>query len=124
VPYRQDLRVGRHTCRQCGHVNPAYGHLHSFDETGLRTLFAPRQLDFEYVCEHEWGQTNALAAALMDIAGNPWGAYGDPCLCCGARTEPPASRTPAQKVAGKAALALSKWHGRAPRANWIHALVH
>ena len=39
VPYQQDLRIGRTTCRRCGAVNPSYGHVNSFDEESLRALF-------------------------------------------------------------------------------------
>src|SRR5689334_22203261 len=38
VPYRQDLRLGRVTCRNCGSVNPPYGHVNSFDECRLASL--------------------------------------------------------------------------------------
>src|SRR5947208_8764132 len=32
VPYRQDIRLGRTTCRSCGKSNPPWGHVNSFDE--------------------------------------------------------------------------------------------
>lgn len=39
VPYRQDLRCGRTTCNICGRTNPPWGHVNSFDEDRLRSLF-------------------------------------------------------------------------------------
>jgi ubiquinone/menaquinone biosynthesis C-methylase UbiE len=39
VPYRQDTRLGRTTCRTCGKANPPWGHINTFDERKLETLF-------------------------------------------------------------------------------------
>lgn len=39
MPFRQDTRVGRTTCRQCGKVNPPWAHVNTFDEQKLRRLF-------------------------------------------------------------------------------------
>jgi hypothetical protein len=36
VPFRQDTRVGRTTCAQCGRPNPPWGHVNEFDEPRLR----------------------------------------------------------------------------------------
>src|SRR5215831_6490279 len=39
VPYNQDLAVGRVRCRICGESNPPWGHVNSFDEAELYSLF-------------------------------------------------------------------------------------
>src|SRR6266851_3429105 len=39
VPYRQDLRDQRLTCAHCGRINPAWGHVNSFDEEKIHRLF-------------------------------------------------------------------------------------
>lgn len=38
VPYKQDLRCGRTLCQSCGHRNPPWSHVNSFDEDRLGTL--------------------------------------------------------------------------------------
>ena len=89
VPYRQDLRCGRHTCQHCGHINPAWGHVNSFDEQALTALFPSLTVEkIAYVGSYTWGRTNAVASWLMDRARNPAGGYGEPCLRCGEITKP------------------------------------
>lgn len=127
VPYRQDIRHGRTTCRHCGTRNPPWGHVNSFDESRLKTLFSgcgvARQ---EYIETAEMG-TNAFSAALMDVAGNPFGTYGqdENCIRCGAAMDRPGQRNVAQRIATR----LATW-GRSvqavfhrPHANWIHLLL-
>jgi SAM-dependent methyltransferase len=75
VPYKQDLRVGRTTCRTCGRINPAWGHVHSFDEHLLARLFPGWRISCTSFVASNSETTTALAAALMDAAGNPWGTY-------------------------------------------------
>lgn len=125
VPYRQDTRVGRVTCQQCGFIGPPWGHVNRFDEARLTHLFAGcRVISMHYV-----GQTNAsttaVARLLMDLAGNPWGTYDqqEPCRC-GARFQAPKQRNPAQKAAGAAAHVLNRLTVamRRPHANWIHVV--
>ena len=41
VPFEQDLRIGRTTCRSCGRHNPPYGHVNRFTLGRLSTLFQP-----------------------------------------------------------------------------------
>ncbi len=124
VPYRQDIRVGRTTYYTCMGKNPPWGHVNSFDEHRLASLFPGCEVErTTYVGENAEG-TNALAAALMDLAGNPYGPYDqdEPCIHCGVALVPPPPRTISQKVFTK----LAFWAQGAtqafarPRANWVH----
>ena len=125
VPYRQDTRLGRLDCMACGQHNPPWGHVNTFDEARLRELF-PAGLGWG---EHHFvGQnrsvTNALSAALMDAAGNPWGNYlqEEPCVHCGAGLQAP----PPGGLKSRALCALAgrlntlQQRFTAPRPNWIH----
>ncbi|MDT8363399.1 MAG: class I SAM-dependent methyltransferase [Nitrosomonas sp.] len=126
VPDRQDLRVSRTTCQVCGRSNPPWGHVNSFDDRRLRVLFegcAVREVSRVGVTNET---TNALSAWLMDLAGNPYGTYGqeEPCVHCGAALGRPAPRALPQKLLTK----LAFWIRSAtapltkPRANWVHVL--
>jgi len=124
VPYKQDIRLGRTTCGNCGKQNPPWGHVNSFDEHRLRGLFASLAvLKLSYV-----GVTNDVtsvaAAALMEFAGNPYGTYSqeEGCIYCGRRLSRPARRTLPQKLATKAGLLLNRFQRAVTplHANWIH----
>ena len=126
VPYKQDIRQGRTTCRQCGRTNPPWGHVNAFDERRLATLFAGCSvLDQAFVGEAEMG-TNWIAAGLMSAAGNPFGTYEqeEPCVHCGAALRRPPDRTVVQKVCTR----LAEYTRTAqrpffkPRGNWLHVL--
>ncbi len=125
VPYKQDLRCGRSTCRACGWTNPAWGHVNSFDEARLRDYFGVLQPPrFSFVGENNY-RTNAISVALMDFAGNPYGTYAqeEACVHCGVKLQPPAGRSSLQKGASRLAFMLNKFQ-RAftrPGANWMHA---
>lgn len=127
VPYKQDIRVGRTTCRHCGGTNPPWGHLNSFDEERLSGLFNRCQVEKASFVGKNNESTNAVSAKLMDFAGNPYGTYGqeEACMHCGHRLLAPADRNAAQLISTKLAFwartaseAFSK-----PRANWIHMLL-
>jgi SAM-dependent methyltransferase len=127
VPYRQDIRVARVTCRQCGHISPPWGHINSFDEHRLKNLFAGLDLlDTHFIGETNL-RTTAFAAWLMDKAGNPWGAY-DPksshCYKCGAPHARQSNRTPLQKALASTAWKMNEVQMKLnkPHANWIHVL--
>jgi SAM-dependent methyltransferase len=124
VPYRQDIRSGRTTCRNCLAVNPPWGHVNSFNDAELLGLFP----DFS-VRAREWvswntERTNAVAAWLLDVAGNPWGRYNDQdtCLHCGSILSCPPSRTLPQRGCSALAFAINWLQGLFVRAwpNWIH----
>ncbi len=73
VPFQQDTRIGRCTCRTCGKVNPPWGHVNSFDLNDLLELFSGlRLMSVSYVGKTKQS-TTALSVYLLDLAGNPWG---------------------------------------------------
>lgn len=124
VPYRQDLRRGRTTCRACGGRNPPWGHVNSFDEAALSGLFPGCTVRETSYVGHGQPRTNALAALLMDAAGNPFGTYGqeEPCIHCGGGIGQPRTRGPAGKVLTRLAVSLERLTPapRGRRANWVH----
>ena len=125
VPFRQDIRLGRTTCRACGRPNPPWGHLHAFDERRLLRLFPGLRVTARSFVGRRTEATNFVSAALMDLAGNPWGTYDqeEPCVHCGARLLPPPPGRPlAAKVCSALAARLNRLQARwtPPRGNWIH----
>ncbi len=127
VPYRQDLRLWRTTCRACGQTCPPWAHVNTFDESRLRALFPDLVVtETQFVGVAELG-TNDLAAWLMDLAGNPYGTYvqEEACIHCNAPLDPPARLTLLQRALCKAALIVRRVHnaGRSQHANWIHVLL-
>lgn len=127
VPYQQDLRLWRTRCSSCGSINPPWGHVNTFDEPSLLALFPDwRVRERHFVGVGEPG-TNALAAWLMDLAGNPYGTYvqDEGCIRCGATLKQPGPRTPWQRVCTRVAVLARAATARfeAPRPNWIHLLL-
>lgn len=126
VPYLQDTRVGRLTCQACGHHNPPWGHVSTFDEARLAGLFEGATVAKIAFSGENRDCTNPVSAALNDWAGNPWGPYWqeEGCVACGARMLPPANRGPLGRLASKAAFMLNalQKHWVEPRATWIHML--
>ena len=129
VPFQQDTRAERTTCRTCGKTNPPWGHINSFTEQRLLQLFP--QFDVitkSLVAGPPWSRTNAISAFLMDIAGNPWGPYDqlEPCIYCGAKLVPPANRSLPSKILSLVARKINEAQSvfQAPGATWLHlALV-
>jgi SAM-dependent methyltransferase len=127
VPYRQDLRVGRTRCLRCGRISPPWGHVNSFDEAKLGELFSDFSIrEKSYVGETK-ARTTAVAAWLMDRAGNPWGTYDqeEPCVHCGGKLSAPAARrTLPQRCCSAAAVRLNRLQAgfSSPLPNWIHVL--
>ncbi len=126
VPYDQDIRVDRTTCRTCGGHNPPWGHVNSFNELNLEMLFPELKVEkIAFVGEHR-DRTNAVSAWLTDLAGNPYGTYDqdEGCIHCSAKLVPPAHRTLLQRGAGKLGDRLRRAQQvfLSPRPNWIHVL--
>jgi hypothetical protein len=127
VPYRQDTRFGQTTCQACGAVNPPWGHVNRFDERKLKSLFPNCTVQStSFVGTSEMG-TNSVSAALMTLAGNPYGTYSqeEPCVQCGKDLGQPSPRTFAQKIATRASTVVRKIQRpfHRPHANWIHMLL-
>jgi ubiquinone/menaquinone biosynthesis C-methylase UbiE len=124
VPYKQDIRCARTTCSQCGKHNPPWGHLNTFDEARLRSLFDDLvPVKVSYVGSTR-DRTNVLSSTLLDFAGNPYGSYDqkERCVSCGAKLQRPPSRTVIQKMATTVAMTLNGVQQLfvRPRANWVH----
>jgi len=128
VPYRQDLRAGRATCRKCLKINPPWGHVHSFRERQLPQLFPQlKMLKMSFVGSVK-DRTNFVSARLMDWAGNPWGIYDEEkqCRYCGAPLAPPnGERSLASRLCAVAAVEINRAQEKftRPHANWIHVLL-
>lgn len=127
VPYKQDIRVGRTTCANCGNKNPPWGHVNSFDESVLKELFPKLSISRRTFVGETSERTNFLSTALMDMAGNPYGTYAqdEPCIHCSAALASPPERELWQKVCTK----LAFWGQDiqqpfySPHPNWIHVLL-
>lgn len=126
VPYDEDSRCGRTTCQHCGGFNPPWGHINSFDETILRSLFPSLQWTKATFVGTKRARTNPISTALLDYAGNPFGTYHqeEPCIHCGKPLGRPAQRTLLQRLATRVAFLLTGAQVALarPRANWIHVL--
>lgn len=124
VPYKQDLRVGRSVCLSCGKANPPWGHVNVFNERGLVRLFDVLELVRTSFVGINGERTNALSTLLMDLAGNPWGSYGqnETCIHCGCKLLNPPRRRWFQRIFSGAALLLNEMQISlcAARPNWIH----
>jgi len=126
VPYRQDLRVGRLTCSQCGLEQPAYGHVHGdLDEDRVSELFPGTSIEF-HPCGPPRPRTNAASALLMSLAGNPYGGADqqEPCIECGAQVARP-RLTPRSRALAGLALRLDRVISPEAAPNtWLHAVIH
>jgi hypothetical protein len=127
VPYRQDTRFGQTTCQACGAVNPPWGHVNQFDEKKLKGLFPNCTVESTSLVGTSEMGTNSISAALMTLAGNPYGTYSqeEPCVQCGKKLGGPSRRNLTQKIATRAATMARKVQQpfHRPRANWIHMLL-
>ena len=124
VPFDQDTRVARTTCRSCGKVNPPWGHVNSFTEERLLRLFSGvRIISKSFVGENK-DVTNPVSTFLMDLARNPWGPYGqeEPCVHCGGKLIAPGNLQLWQKICSGVAGRLNALQSLfvRPRRNWIH----
>jgi hypothetical protein len=68
--------------------------------------------------------TSAVAACLMDLAGNPWGTYDqdEPCVHCGAKLRAPAANSLFSRTCAALAGRMNRIQGFFPKphGNWIH----
>lgn len=127
VPFEQDTRLARTTCRTCGKVCPPWGHVNSFSRARLFQLFPGMKLVSESYAGSTRECTNAVSAALMDFARHPWGTYQqeEPCIHCGAKLLPVENRTFLERVASQLALGLDKIQVAftRPHGKWIHLVL-
>ena len=127
VPYKQDIRVGRTTCSNCGKFNPPWGHVNAFNEDTLIELFPDHAVVRQSFVGRTDSQTNWLASAMLDVAGNPYGTYvqEEPCIHCGAKLGQPQARALWQRGLTKAAYLVIRMHKLfiPSRSNWIHQLL-
>ena len=123
VPFKQDIRIGRVTCRSCGKVGPPWGHVNSFDEGRLLRLFPGMKVVLKSFVGSEAGKTNPISTLLMDLAGNPWGTYDqeEPCIYCGSKLMPPNRKT-WQKACSALASGINQFQAisNRPHGIWIH----
>lgn len=126
VPYKQDLRLDRSTCSNCGKINPPWGHVNRFDEKRLSELFAGCKIAQTSFVGQTSEVSNFLSTRLMAAAGNPYGTYGqdEPCIHCSAALAAPVARTLADRCLTKAAVLARKAQAPfvTPRPKWIHVL--
>ncbi|MGA2902439.1 MAG: class I SAM-dependent methyltransferase [Candidatus Korobacteraceae bacterium] len=126
VPYRQDIRSDRTTCRKCGRSNPPWGHVNTFDEQRLAEIFPGLAIKTKSLVGSTREGTNAVSAMLMELAGNPWGTYtqDEPCVYCGAVLVAPERRSFLSKVYSGVAVRLDRvrMSFASPHANWIHVV--
>ena len=126
VPYRQDLRCGSTTCATCGKTNPPWGHVNSFDEARLQSLFPGLTLEKTSFVGTNAERTNCVSASLLDYAGNPFGTWqqDEPCVHCGGSIGAPRARNLSQRIATRTAFILNQLQARflKPHGNWIHVL--
>lgn len=127
VPFRQELRIGRTTCRNCGGKNPPWGHQNSFNEKKLINLFKNwKVIDVKYVGDVIDIKTNWISSFLKDLCGNPWGYYlqEEPCIYCGCTLMHPHSYGFKKKLINKIATMLDdiQNYKKKTKPNWIHIL--
>jgi ubiquinone/menaquinone biosynthesis C-methylase UbiE len=126
VPYKQDTRIGRTTCRSCGKINPPWGHINAFDEKKIINLFVGLKIaKIEFVGLNKY-VTNFLSTYLFDISGNPWGTYDqeEKCIFCNSKIIYSKKRNILHKIFCKIAILLNKLQGLYCRnhPNWVHIL--
>jgi SAM-dependent methyltransferase len=127
VPFEQDLRVGRLTCVHCGKVNPPYGHVNSFTEQKLISMFPGLIVETtSFVLPRKQERTNGLASWLLDLAQNPYGDYDrlEPCIYCNRKLKRPPERTAFERACTFAAYRLNAAQNMfsRTRAGWIHVV--
>lgn len=127
VPFEQDIRVGRMTCRNCGKVSPRWGHLTSFSERKLLQLFPGMKPAARSFIHTDGERTNAISAFLLDLAGNPWGQYGpdESCVHCGAALLARPDRTPWGRLCSFLAVRVVDrlQPNPLPHPKWIHLVL-
>ncbi|HOO69392.1 MAG TPA: methyltransferase domain-containing protein [Bacteroidales bacterium] len=126
VPYKQDLRVHAMKCIHCGTINPTTGHVNTFDEDLLKTLF--NGMPFGTVEYPGTGvyKTNRLSYAIYKRYGFPYGSYQqeEPCIYCGLPLKKPHLNVVARLIClfAKGLEFLQNKTGPSKSPVWIHIL--
>jgi hypothetical protein len=127
VPYNQDLRAHATKCKNCGTINPTCGHVNSFIDKKLYSLF-PGYIPVknEFVGEKE-SRTNRLSYCIYKYFHFPYGSYQqeEPCINCNQNLVKPQLSFFAKIVCiGAMGLEViqNKYFNRSYRPNWIHVL--
>lgn len=123
VPYRQDTRAGRMTCVHCGKINPPFGHINTFDENKVKSLFPGLYVSLVEHLSRTRERTNVLSTWLQDFAGNPYGTYDqeESCISCNGKLERPDQSAFLRRAAGALGLKLYELQYRfnCSRAIWM-----
>lgn len=127
VPYKQDLRAYATQCKNCGTINPTCGHVNTFDEKRLYSLFREyTPVKTEFIGDNE-RRSNFLSYSIFKIFHFPFGSYQqeEGCIKCDQTLIKPKLSVVA-KLFCYAALALeiiqNKLISKKSRPNWIHIL--
>ena len=125
-PYKQDTRLGKTTCSICGKINPIYGHVNTFNEKKLDSLFSDCRLAKKSYVGKIKASTNFISAYLMNYAGNPYGSYSqeEPCIECGSKLKKPEKLSNRQKFISIIARSVQIFQKGfiKPNSRWIHVL--
>ena len=125
VPFDQDIRVGRATCRSCGRISPPWGHINTFTEARLHSLFPGMQVIKRSLVGSSRARTTTLATWLMDQGKNPWHVNSEEgCIHCGVPLVRPSGRTLIERCCSAAAHRLNRIQAKftPERPMWIHLL--
>lgn len=126
VPYKQDTRIGRLKCRDCGKVNPPWGHVNEFDKESLLSHFPGLKVEKIDFVAKAGKKTNRFCTFLRDTADNPYGTYhqSERCIFCNAKMVRPEQVSVFQKALCFTADTIDKVQNRLIRKepHWIHVL--
>lgn len=125
VPYSQDTRTGRTTCVHCETINPPFGHINTFDESRIKSLFPGLYVSSIEHLSRTRERTNLLSTWLQDFAGNPYGTYDqeESCISCNRKLERPAQSAFFRRAAGWLGLKLYELQYRFNRSRPIWMLI-
>ena len=126
VPFMQDLRVHATRCVHCGSINPSTGHINSFDQKRLMSLFGNKPFTRTEYPGRGVYKTNRLSYAVYKRFEFPYGSYEqeEPCIHCGKRLEKPRLSLPARLAClfAKGLEYIQNKTGPSESPVWIHVL--
>lgn len=126
VPFKQDTRIGRLKCHNCGKVNPPWGHVNEFDKESLLSHFSGLKVEKIDLVARGGKKTDRFCTFLRDLAGNPYGTYhqDEHCIFCNSKMVRPAHIPFFHKLLCFIADTIDKVRNRLIRKepHWIHVL--